>query len=140
MTESMPSPAGGNASVGSRGPRYNDVDHESTLTPHLREGDGVGTLEGDVGPQVYRELLALFLAHLSEQVASLNDSASTGDVPAAQYVAHQIKGTASSFGALHLEGLALRVLEMEPNQDELLRSVVGEIGTAAAVLHAAGAH
>jgi HPt (histidine-containing phosphotransfer) domain-containing protein len=140
MTESMAIPACGNAgSVRSEQHRYNDVDHESTLTPHVSERAGVGTLEADVGPEMYPELLAAFLEYLSPQVAELNDSAAVGDVPAAQYVAHQIKGTASSFGALHLEGLAVRVLQMDPNQDERLRSLVSEIETEAVRLQAPSA-
>jgi hypothetical protein len=32
----------------------------STLTPHVSERDGVGTLEAGIGPEEYQELLAAF--------------------------------------------------------------------------------
>ncbi len=86
-----------------------------------------GTLEDDVGPEVYQELLAAFLAHLSTQVVELDTAAVNQDVPAAQYVAHQMKGTATSFGATRLDELARRVLQMDTTQVELLCSLVGEI-------------
>ena len=85
------------------------------------------TLEGDVGPEVYQELLTSFRAHLLVQVVDLRAAATTGDVAAAQYVAHQIKGTAPSFGAVHLDDLARRLLGIEPHDVELLRTLVDEI-------------
>lgn len=92
-----------------------------------RVGDRVGTLESDLGPEVYRELLTAFLSQLTAQRADLNDAAAVGDVPAARYVAHQIKGTALSFGAVHLYELADRVLRLGGDEGELLQSLVGEI-------------
>ena len=86
-----------------------------------------GTLEGDVGPEVYKELLTSFRTHLLVQVVELRAAATAGDVVAAQYVAHQIKGTAPSFGAARLDGLARRLLGIQPNDVELLRGLVSEI-------------
>lgn len=85
------------------------------------------TLEGDVGPEVYQELLASFRAHLLVQVVELRAAATTGDVSAAQYVAHQIKGTAPSFGAVRLDDLARRLLGIQTIDVELLRTLVSEI-------------
>ena len=86
-----------------------------------------GTLESDVGPEVYQELLTSFRAHLLVQVVELRSAARTGDVAAAQYVAHQFKGTASSFGAVRLDGLAHRLLGIRPHDIELLDNLVTEI-------------
>jgi len=85
------------------------------------------TLEDDVGSEVYQELLAAFLAQLSVQVVELNVAAGARDVPAAQFVAHQIKGTASSFGAARLDELAKRALRMDEDEVELLGTLVSEI-------------
>jgi HPt (histidine-containing phosphotransfer) domain-containing protein len=85
------------------------------------------TLESDVGPEVYQELLASFRAHLLVQVVELRSAAATGDVAAAQYVAHQMKGTAPSFGALRLDDLAHRLLGIQPHDVALLDDLVSEI-------------
>jgi HPt (histidine-containing phosphotransfer) domain-containing protein len=98
------------------------MDAETTMTPEPR------TLESDLGPVVYRELLDAFLAHLPAQLAQLRNDAARGDVPAARYIAHQIKGMATSFGAVHLDDLATRVLGIGRDDDDLLRSLVDEIG------------
>ncbi len=113
--------------------RYNDVEHERNLA--LEEiavypdpsASAVGSLESDVGPEVYRELLTAFLAHLSVQVVELNRASAIADVPAAQYVAHQMKGAAFSFGAVRLDELAGRLLGIRLDQDEDLRSLVSEL-------------
>jgi HPt (histidine-containing phosphotransfer) domain-containing protein len=88
---------------------------------------GARTLESDVGPEVYQDLLGAFLAHLSQQVVDLNTAVANRDVLAAQCVAHQLRGTASSFGAVRLDELADRILAMHGDQVELLRSLVTEI-------------
>jgi HPt (histidine-containing phosphotransfer) domain-containing protein len=93
----------------------------------LTPAETASTLEDDVGSEVYRELLAAFLAQLSVQVVELNAAVGARDVPAAQYVAHQIKGTASSFGAARLDELAKRALRMDGHEVELLRTLVSEI-------------
>ena len=101
-----------------------DVENESSQS----SAEHVGTLESDVGTEVYNELLDAFLTHLSLQAVELDVAAADGDVSSAQSVAHQIKGTATSFGAKDLDELARRVLVIESNQNELLRSLVTEIG------------
>ncbi len=88
---------------------------------------GAQSLESDVGPEVYQDLLGAFLAHLSQQVVDLDTAAANGDLLAAQRVAHQIKGTASSFGAMRLDELADRLHDLQGEQVELLRSLVKEI-------------
>jgi len=103
--------------------RYRDVEYESSPTL-----DGSpGTLENDVGPEVYAELLAAFLSHLSLQRLELRAAVAAEDVVSAQDVAHQIKGTASSFGATRLDELAKRLLEIVVDERELLPSLVGEV-------------
>jgi HPt (histidine-containing phosphotransfer) domain-containing protein len=106
-------------------------------------GDGVGSLEGDLGAKVYDQLVAAFLGDLSLAVALLGVAAAAGDIPAARYVAHQIKGTAPSFGAAHLDELAERLLQIGRDERQLLSPVVDEIdeevGRLKAVLGASGA-
>jgi HPt (histidine-containing phosphotransfer) domain-containing protein len=113
--------------------RYSDVENEGNPAP----AQTPGTLESDVGPAVYQELLASFLTHLSLQKAELTDAAVHGDVRAAQHVAHQIKGTALSFAAVRLDGFAQRVLHIDGDQVELLRSLVDEISAEIETLQAA---
>ncbi len=100
-----------------------DVEREHTASSHRPSG----TLESDVGPEIYKDLLESFLAHLSLQAVELGTAAAHRDVAAAQDVAHQIKGTAMSFGAERLDELAQRVMAMDGHEHELLRSVVDEI-------------
>jgi HPt (histidine-containing phosphotransfer) domain-containing protein len=89
--------------------------------------DGAGTLEGDVGSDVYQDLLGSFLRQLPLQLTDLRDAAEITDVVAARYVAHQIKGVALNFGAVHLDELAERLLLIARDQGELLPSFVDEI-------------
>jgi len=94
------------------------------------------TIEDDVGSEVYAELLSEFLAHLSLQRIELTTAAGDGDVAAAQRVAHQIKGTASSFGAARLDDLAHRLLGIDGADLELLCSLVREADAAICTLQA----
>ena len=60
-----------------------DVEHKRNLMPadrELRFGCPGARLESDVGPEVYQELLAAFLAHLSLQVVELNTAVANEDV------------------------------------------------------------
>lgn len=86
-----------------------------------------GTLERDVGPEVYKDLLVAFLSHLSVQRLELEDAAANEDVARAQEVAHQIKGTALSFEATRLDAVATRLLDIDVASGELLSSLVTEI-------------
>jgi HPt (histidine-containing phosphotransfer) domain-containing protein len=109
------------------GHRYRDVEHESS-TPPL--DDSPGTLADDVGPEVYAEILSSFLSHLQFQRIELGVACADCDVAAAQLVAHQIKGTALSFGAVRLDELAERLLQIEGDDHALLRSLVSEMDEA----------
>jgi HPt (histidine-containing phosphotransfer) domain-containing protein len=104
-----------------------DVEHESTSPP--LEGPS-GTLADDVGPEVYAEILSSFLSHLQFQRIELGAASADGDIAAAQSVAHQIKGTAPSFGASRLDEIANRLLRIDDDQHELLRSLVSEMDEA----------
>ena len=90
-----------------------DVENERTSSSDERSG----TLESDVGTEVYKELLEAFLTHLSLQAVELDSAAANGDVTSAQYVAHQIKGTATSFGAMRLDEIAHQILAMEADSE-----------------------
>jgi HPt (histidine-containing phosphotransfer) domain-containing protein len=107
------------------GNRYRDVQDDNSPSPH----ESPGTLESDVGPDVYRDLLAAFLAHLSLQRIELGAALANDDIASAQGVAHQIKGTALNFGAARLDELAKRLLEIDTGEPTLFRSLVTEIET-----------
>jgi HPt (histidine-containing phosphotransfer) domain-containing protein len=109
-----------------------DVERERNLDPDTLTSANsnvtvLTTLESDVGPEVYQELLESFLALLSVQKVELATAAREQDVLAAQSVAHQIKGTASSFGAVRLDELSTRLMEIDAAEVELLRSLVRDI-------------
>ena len=91
------------------------------------QANGPRTIEDDVGPEVYQELLADFLSDLTPQLADLENAGMTGDVPAARRIAHQIKGTALSFGAVGLDALVDRLLQLDGGETDLLRSLVNEV-------------
>ena len=76
---------------------------------------------------MYQELLESFLAQLSVQRVELGTAAKEQDVLAAQSVAHQIKGTASSFGAVRLDELSNRLMQLDGADVELLRSLVRDL-------------
>jgi hypothetical protein len=122
----------GKSSVRSSAHRYKHVEHKRNLMSNeivSADSDAWGgqSLERDVGPEVYQDLLGAFLVHLPHQVVDLNTAAENGDVLAAQGIAHQIKGTASSFGAVRLDELAARMLALHGDQVGLLRSLVTEL-------------
>ena len=97
----------------------------------------VGPLEEDVGPEMYKELLAEFLRLLSQQIIDLDEAASSGNTAVARGVAHQLKGTAPCFGAVHLESLADRVLSTHRGDGDFLRTTVHEMDEEVRQLQAA---
>ena len=101
---------------------HEEIGHSIDVIGERSRG-GVGSLENDVGPEMHQQLLAAFLGHLPPQLAKLHNAAVGEDFLAARYVAHQIKGTAPSFGATHLEELADRLLHIGRDRGELLRSL-----------------
>jgi HPt (histidine-containing phosphotransfer) domain-containing protein len=100
-----------------------DVEYESSSAPV----DSPGTLESDLGPEMYQELRTAFLDLLPSQVDALRAASGVGDLDGAQYVAHQIKGTAPGFGATRLDELAQQVMQMDGDQIDLLQAVVTQI-------------
>ena len=100
-----------------------DVENRSTSS----SDEAPGTLENDVGSEVYKEVLEAFLIHLSLQAVELDAAGADCDVAAAQFVAHQIKGTATSFGATRLDEVAQHLLAIEADQCDRLRSLVSEL-------------
>lgn len=129
--------------LGEIGPRWTTDDLRAVMTRRLetawarRSGSvGVATVESDVGSEVYQELLASFLQYLPLQLAELRNAAGVGDVPAARYVAHQLMGTAPSFGAVHLDELARRLLLVGKEQGGQLQSFVDEIDNEVVLLQA----
>jgi HPt (histidine-containing phosphotransfer) domain-containing protein len=85
------------------------------------------TVEKDLGPKLYRELHSDFLALLPTQVLALQDADKAGDLLAARFVAHQLSGTAPSFGARALNDLAVCVLGLQVGQGRLLSALIDEI-------------
>lgn len=81
----------------------------------------------EVGPELYRELVTDFRDQLAVQMAELRAAALLGDVASARRVAHQLKGTAPSFGALDIDRLADRLLALAAGDAATLESVVAEI-------------
>jgi HPt (histidine-containing phosphotransfer) domain-containing protein len=114
--------------------RYKIVEREWNLDPEapplpVSGVSTVSTLERDVGPEVYQELLGSFVTMLSVQSVELATAGRKRDLQSAQFIAHQIMGTASSFGAVRLHDLAARLMQIEESQIELLRFLVREIDT-----------
>jgi HPt (histidine-containing phosphotransfer) domain-containing protein len=83
--------------------------------------------ERDVGPILYQELRKDFIEQLSPQLGQLTVAAAAGDAKAARVVAHQLKGTAPSFGAIDLDRLAAQLLAMNGHDPHRLRALVDEI-------------
>ncbi len=117
--------------------RYKIVEREwnqdpGAPPPSVSDRSTVSTLECDVGPEVYQELLGSFVTLLSVQAVELATAGRQRDLQSAQFIAHQITGTASSFGAVRLHELASRLMQIEDSQVELLRFLVREIDSEAA--------
>lgn len=98
--------------------------------------EGIETLESELGPELYQQLLVAFLEDLDLKLARLRQAAAAGDVPAARGVAHQIKGSALSFGAVRLDSLAADLLRIGPGQGNLVGPLVDEVANQVARLNA----
>ncbi|PZS28898.1 MAG: hypothetical protein DLM59_13805 [Pseudonocardiales bacterium] len=86
-----------------------------------------GSLEIEVGPAAYAELLDQFIGRLPQQVTSLTAAAATGDLPWARYIGHELIGTAGEFGAAGLNDLAHRLMTVDQARLDLLHEVVSDI-------------
>jgi HPt (histidine-containing phosphotransfer) domain-containing protein len=84
------------------------------------------TIEVDVGPEAYAELLAVFRDNVKLSAIKLSRAAQTGDLPAARYVAHTLKGSAASFGATRLDECADRILGLGREQGDQLGTLLEE--------------
>ena len=107
-----------------------DVEYESSSAPD----ESRGTLETDLGPEIYQELRTAFLDSLPSQVVALRAASSVRDLAGAQDVAHQMTGTAPGFGANRLDELAQQVMQMDGEKIELLPALVTQIDTEVSVL------
>jgi HPt (histidine-containing phosphotransfer) domain-containing protein len=89
----------------------------------------VNTLEADLGPELYGELLSDFLGQLMSQGAHLRqaDEAEPRDLVGARSIAHQLKGTAPAFGAGRLEDLATGFLESTDSHEADLGALIDEV-------------
>jgi HPt (histidine-containing phosphotransfer) domain-containing protein len=100
--------------------------------------EGQESLVDQFGAEVYQQMLTAFLHQISRQLVELENAAEVGDFPRARYAAHQIRGTAPSFGAVRLDQLAHLLLLTGDGEAELLGRIVAEmvkeIGTLQVVL------
>jgi len=87
--------------------------------------EGLQRLEGTIGSVAYVAVCAAFLRSCPAQVGELNDAVAAGDVVATSRLAHKLKGSMASLGAVRLSRLAAE-LESHDRGDDRLRAVLSE--------------
>ena len=87
--------------------------HQSPINPEtlasLRE------LQVESGPEVFDELLTIFVTNGARLVSRIKTAAAQNDLPALKKGAHALKGSSASMGALHLSALCTVLDQMEPD-------------------------
>jgi HPt (histidine-containing phosphotransfer) domain-containing protein len=102
------------------------MDYRGTIARHEPNVLSLGSIESEIGSEAYARLLEAFLHAFPLQLAELRSAAAAGDLPGVRYVAHQLKGNATSFGAVHLDELADQVLRIPRDQCGPLDLIVDE--------------
>ncbi len=77
---------------------------ENTVLPLLDTVEAIDNLGGDT--DLYRQVVELFRDDANAQLAALESALTSGDYPTGRRVAHTLKGTAASVGALRLRAAA----------------------------------
>jgi signal transduction histidine kinase/CheY-like chemotaxis protein/HPt (histidine-containing phosphotransfer) domain-containing protein len=90
--------------------------------------NAMGNLEREIGPEAYARLFAVFLASIPPRLNELNDAVAAGDMQTVRYVAHNLKGTAASFGATRLGELAHQIgRQLRAEERQLLAESVQQL-------------
>ena len=89
---------------------------ESVAASTLRELRELAELAGDLGQ--FRELIDLFLSELESGLASMREALAQGDAEGLGKLAHSLKGSSASMGAVILASLC-RTLEELAKKTEL---------------------
>jgi signal transduction histidine kinase/CheY-like chemotaxis protein/HPt (histidine-containing phosphotransfer) domain-containing protein len=87
-----------------------------------------GKLELEIGPEAYARLFGIFLASVPPRLAQLINAVTSGDMETVRHVAHNLKGTAASFGAVRLGEIA-ELIERQLREEERdnLRELVKQL-------------
>ena len=82
-------------------------------------------LGGDDDPELFQELVELFLADTPQRLTALLDAFEAGDTKAMEGAAHALKSSSANLGALRLSGM-FRSIEAAGRSDEVesIRSLV----------------
>ncbi|MFO1060335.1 MAG: ATP-binding protein [Dongiaceae bacterium] len=77
----------------------------------------VGEIWGGMEPEIYREIVQVFIAELEQRLTRMESAAAVGESQALARQAHAIKGAAANVGALPLSAAAAE-LERDPATDD----------------------
>jgi len=77
---------------------------ENADLPLLDTAEAIDNLGGDA--DLYRQVVELFRDDANAQLAALESALTSGDYPTGRRIAHTLKGTAASVGALRLRAAA----------------------------------
>lgn len=85
--------------------------HEEQLV----DADKVASLQEEISPEGFQDILDMFLAEIPDLLSKLEDESADGDLEAVSRHAHSLKGLALSVGAQRLAALAA-TLEAAPDE------------------------
>lgn len=88
-------------------------------------------LEGDSNPNFFNELVGVFLNNVKELLSQLKEAVQTGDFETVKKVAHSLKGSSGSLGALKMMDLCKLIEKCAQNKEpdplnEALKDLVNE--------------
>ena len=82
-------------------------------------------LQGEGEPDILNELIELFLDEVPTQLKALGEAAQMGETQSVERIAHTLKGSSASMGALRMEALCAELEEAGRSED--LSAVSGQI-------------
>jgi signal transduction histidine kinase/CheY-like chemotaxis protein/HPt (histidine-containing phosphotransfer) domain-containing protein len=87
-----------------------------------------GKLELEIGSEAYARLFGVFLASVPPRLAELVNAVAAGDMATVRHVAHNLKGTSASFGAVRLGELAERIeRQLRAEERSNLRKLIKQL-------------
>jgi PAS domain S-box-containing protein len=101
-------------------------DAEPRLSDHSHH-EGVGTLEIEIGADVYARLFVVFADSLPKRLAEIKAATKAGDLQAARLVAHNLTGTSASFGAHRIGQLADQIVNLQEGESDKLVALVAQL-------------
>jgi two-component system, sensor histidine kinase and response regulator len=78
---------------------------------------GLRELQDEGEPDILNELIELFLTDVPPQLAALREAVEAGDAHSVERIAHTLKGSCGSMGAVRMEAICAELEEIGRSED-----------------------